>query len=208
MIFTNPAPNGAGFSFFVENSRFVYYNLCMKKRKTIVVNLFGGPGVGKTSMRADVFAKLKWENIECEESVEYVKPKVWEDSLNSIKDQIYVFGQQHNQLFRLRDKVDVIITDAPLINSFLYDKENNKIFRALVLQEFKKYDNLNFIINRTKPYNPKGRFQDEQGAQVVHLEVYKILKKNKIPFEIVGGGPKGVPVIVDAVLKHLKKTGR
>ncbi len=175
------------------------------KKKTIVVNLFGGPGVGKSSMRADIFAKLKWELINCEESLEYVKPKVWEDSLNSIKDQIYVFGQQHNQLFRLRDKVDVIITDAPLINSFLYDGENNKLFRSLVLQEFNKYDNLNFVINRTKPYDPKGRFQDEKGANVVHLEVYKILKKNGITFDIVDGGPKGVPIIVDAVLKHLKK---
>ena len=42
-------------------------------KKTLVINLFGGPGVGKSTLCASVFAKLKIMGIDCEMATEYAK---------------------------------------------------------------------------------------------------------------------------------------
>jgi nicotinamide riboside kinase len=173
--------------------------------KLIVVNLFGAPSTGKSALRAHLFGQMKWNGISCEESYEYVKARVWEDSLNSIKNQIYIFGKQHNQLFRLRDKVDVAITDAPLMNSILYDKNNDELFRKLVHREFETYDNLNFVINRSKPYDPKGRYQTEKEADAVGEDVLKILDNYDVKYQKIPGGPDSVQSILDVVINRLSE---
>ena len=46
----------------------------------LVVNLFAGPGRGKSVMSAEVFALLKKRGINCELIQEYAKSRVWEES--------------------------------------------------------------------------------------------------------------------------------
>ncbi len=50
----------------------------IKKHDTLVVNLLGGPGSGKSTTAADVFARLKWQDINCELVTEFAKDLVWE----------------------------------------------------------------------------------------------------------------------------------
>ena len=64
----------------------------------IVVNLFAGPGSGKSTTCAGVFSKLKLAGVNCEMALEYAKDKVWENSLDVLDDQIYVFGKQLHRL--------------------------------------------------------------------------------------------------------------
>jgi len=45
--------------------------------KTIVVNLFAGPGAGKTTTMAGLFSKLKLDNIVCEMATEFAKELTW-----------------------------------------------------------------------------------------------------------------------------------
>ena len=99
----------------------------------IVVNLFAGPGSGKSTTCAGVFSKLKLIGINCEMALEYAKDKVWENSLDVLNDQIYIFGNQLHRINRLKDKVDVIITDSPLLLSIVYNCEENKIFNERVI---------------------------------------------------------------------------
>jgi adenylate kinase family enzyme len=51
----------------------------MKAKKLIVVNLIGGPGVGKSILAADLFSALKKKNISCDVSWEYIKKKLREN---------------------------------------------------------------------------------------------------------------------------------
>ncbi len=65
-----------------------------QKKSALIVNLFGGPGAGKSTMAAGLFSELKWRGINCELATEYAKEKVWEESYAIFENQIYIFGKQ------------------------------------------------------------------------------------------------------------------
>lgn len=151
----------------------------------IVINLFAGPGSGKSTTCAGVFAKLKLAGINCEMALEYAKDKVWENSHEVLDDQIYVFGKQLHRIFRLKDKVEVVITDSPLLLSILYDKSENPYLRDLVLDQFNKFDNRNYFIHRNTIYNPKGRLQTESEAREIDKVLIDLLGKFEVDYKTV-----------------------
>jgi hypothetical protein len=151
----------------------------------IVVNLFAGPGSGKSTTCAGVFSKLKLAGVNCEMALEYAKDKVWENSLDVLNDQIYVFGKQLHRINRLKDKVDVIITDSPLLLSIIYNCEENKIFDALVIDQFHRLDNLNYYVVRDDSFNPKGRVQNHEESIEKDDQIKNLLHNNKIEYTTV-----------------------
>ena len=175
-------------------------------KKTTVVNLFAGPGAGKSTFCAGVFASLKWLGVNCEMALEYAKDMVWQQSFDVLNNQLYVFGKQQNRLFRLNGKVDVIITDSPLINSLIYDAQKREQTRAafveLVLAEHWSYDNLNFFIERRKRYNPIGRLQTKTEAEQLDARIRKVLEARNIPYKALPGVPGQIETIVEAVIAH------
>lgn len=68
-----------------------------------VINLFAGPGSGKSTTCAGVFSKLKLAGVNCEMALEYAKDKVWEQSFHTLDNQIYIFGKQLHRLWRLKE---------------------------------------------------------------------------------------------------------
>ena len=150
----------------------------------IVVNLFAGPGVGKSTTAARVFAELKLKGVNCEMALEFAKDKVWEESFRTIEDQIYIFGKQFHRIWRLKDKVDVIITDSPLPISIVYDKENSELFHKLIMEQFNKFANINYLLERGGEYQTEGRLQTEEEAKEVDNTVKKVLDKQGIKYTI------------------------
>lgn len=174
----------------------------MKERfnNTLIVNLISGPGVGKSTIAAGVFYKLKSLGINAEIATEYAKDKVWEDSIAVLENQIYIFGKQHHRLFRLCGKVDVIVTDSPILLSIVYDKSKNEVFRQLVLQEFKKFNSITYFLNRIKPYMEKGRTQTEEEAMEVDSAVKDMLTTYEVPHLSIDSDERSVDLIVERVL--------
>lgn len=148
----------------------------------IVINLFGGPGSGKSTTCAGLFAKLKLAGVNCEMALEYAKDKVWEESYKTLNNQIYVFGKQLHKLFRLKDKVDVIITDSPILLSIYYDKTKNPYLKDLVLDQFNSFRNLNYFVVRDETYNPNGRIQTKQESENIDEALVYLLKENNIDY--------------------------
>jgi hypothetical protein len=155
--------------------------------KTLVINLFAGPCSGKSTLQALLFAYLKIKGIDCEMSLEYAKDIVWEESYRKLDHQIYIFGKQLHRLQRLDGKLQVVITDAPLLHSAIYCDENNHDFKTLILTEHKRFKNLNYYINRRKDYNPNGRTQTIKEAKKIDKKIVTYLNKNKIQFNVVEG---------------------
>ena len=148
----------------------------------LVINLFAGPGVGKSTTAARVFAELKLHGVNCEMALEFAKDKVWEESFRTMDDQIYIFGKQFHRIWRLKDKVDVIICDSPLPISIVYDKENSQAFHQLIMEQFDKFDNYNFLLERGSDYQTEGRVQTEEEAREVDKVVKRVLDENRIDY--------------------------
>ena len=157
-----------------------------------VINLFGGPGVGKSTIGQEVFVQLKKKHCNCEWVGEFAKDLVWDESFKSLENQIYIFGVQNHRLSRLKSKIDVAITDAPFINGIIYSKvynpldSSNKFFHQLIHNEYLKYHNINVFIERETTYQKIGRYQDEANAKLVDAQIIKTLEEFVIPFKRVG----------------------
>ena len=87
---------------------------------TKVINFYGGPGSGKSTQASGLFYKMKAAGYSVELVNEFAKECVWEGNVPMLKDQLWVLAHQHRKLVRLRDKVDYIITDSPVLLSIVY----------------------------------------------------------------------------------------
>jgi tRNA uridine 5-carbamoylmethylation protein Kti12 len=177
---------------------------------TLVVNLFASPGSGKSTMAAGLFYRLKSKNVNCELTGEIAKDWVWEGRNNVLDDQIYVFAKQQRRVLRLNGKVDVAICDSPTIMGLVYmDKSRYpNCFGELVDWQFNQYENVNFLLERTKPYNPKGRNQSEEESVALHADIKQLMTEYNIPYQSVQGNAAGLDMVEAAVLERLRVSGR
>lgn len=173
------------------------------RKKTIVVNLFGGPGAGKSTTAALIFGLLKSAGIDAEQVTEYAKDKTWEGSQQVLANQPYVLGKQLHRLWRVDGKVQVAITDSPILLSGVYNKKHKVEFDALAVKLFGDFDNVNYRVIRSKPYNPNGRNQTEPEAKEKDVEVIEFLDKFKLISAEVPGTPDGACRIAEQVYNQV-----
>jgi len=144
-----------------------------------VLNLYGGPGTGKSTTAAGVFHLLKLCGYESELVTEYAKYLVWSGRTSMLDEPGYVFAKQNHSLQILKDKVDVCVTDSPLPLAALYayygDYAQLDTFRPYVSDTFDTYSNINILLERVKPYNPVGRMQTEEEALAIDADMKALL---------------------------------
>ena len=171
----------------------------------ILVNLFGAPGAGKSTGAAYIFSQLKMVGINAELVTEFAKDKVWEESKAVFNNQAYIFGKQYFRISRCADKVDVIITDSPLLLSLVYNNDPvlGEEFNKVVRKVMDSYNCKNYYITRTKPYNPIGRFQNEQESNEIADDILNLLNSENINFTITTGDIEGYNQIVEEIAKEL-----
>lgn len=172
----------------------------------IVVNLFGGPGSGKSTMAAYIFSKLKMAGVNCELVTEFAKDKTWEHNIKALACQPYVFGKQCYRMDRCADQVDVIVTDSPLFLTTLYNYDENiePEFTQLVLKKFNEFNNLNYFLVREKPYISAGRNQTEDQARELDSEILSKLIKMNIKYDKIKGNIESAEDIIFNVRKYLE----
>lgn len=174
----------------------------------IVVNLTGAPGAGKSTGAAYVFSQLKMKGINCELVTEYAKDKVWEEDTTALSNQAYVFGHQLFRLTKLEGKVDVVITDSPILLSIIYNKDMKRLgtaFNEVVKNCFESFDNINFFIHRVKPYNPVGRLQTEKESDKLSEDIKLCFALYKQDLIEINGDQTGYDDIVETVIERLNK---
>lgn len=177
--------------------------------KSLIVNFCAGPGAGKSTMAAHVFAELKWLNVSCELVTEYAKEKVWEKSFHVLNNQRFIYAQQYHGILRAAENVDIVITDSPLILSVVYAKPNDDAFINLIVDDFKKFWNITFFLERTKAFCQTGRIHNEEQAREIDKKIIETLEKYKILYSMINGSRDNVSGIVQNiknVSEHLRKT--
>lgn len=161
---------------------------------SLIINFFGGPGIGKSTQSSSLFTEMKKDHIDVELTFEFPKIVAWEENYSAIKDQFYITANQHRNISRLYNKVKYIIVDSPIILGTVYkdfyDTESSypssfydDSFDVFILNLFKKYNSLNILLLRDdKTYNENGRFQNIYEAKDIDKQIRKKLEVNNIPF--------------------------
>lgn len=182
-------------------------NQVVKPTGTLVVNLFAGPGTGKSTTAAGAFSELKWQGVNCELVTEYAKDLTWDKRFDVLsKNQFQVFGKQLQRIIRLIGKVDVIITDSPILLSLIYKPNDLSMhYDELMLEVFNKFNNMNFFLKRQKPYMQVGRSQTENEAKEVDNIVKDTLVKYNIQHEDVVASKENIQHIVSQILNVVEK---
>jgi hypothetical protein len=158
---------------------------------SVVINLYGGPGTGKSTSAAYLFYLLKSQGKNAELVREYVKDWAWEGRNISTYDQIYLLGKQVRRESMLYGKVDFIVTDAPVMLGIYYASKFSPLsvsegVRATTLSYYRQaaedgHQHHHVFLERTKPYKQEGRFQNEEQAKQIDNGVYGMLSDLRIP---------------------------
>ena len=175
-----------------------------------LINLFGGPGIGKSSISAGITYKLKKKHISCNNPYEFPKTLAWDKNYPAIQDHLYVFANQHRGIAQSYGKVDYIIIDSPILFSTIYHSYYTKgypaeyygeSFHKMVVDLHNKYDNLNILLKRSSSeINEKERFQNlKQSIEIDDLCKAK-LEEHNLPYHEIEVGKN----TVKDILKLLK----
>lgn len=168
---------------------------------TTVINLFGSSGSGKSTTALGLAYQLKMQGYKVELVTEWIKEKIFSEDFSVMKDQLYIFAKQRRKQFILQDKgLDFIITDSPLVLSSFYGRKYNTIdslIESVIFNEFSKFNNLNFFLKRTHPFDPVGRVETEKQSDEDSRIMYDFLRTH-VDFETIDQPEKA-----DQILKLL-----
>jgi len=145
-----------------------------------VINLFGGPGAGKSTTAAGLFFLMKSRGHKVELITEYAKELTYEKRYTQLSCQLAVTGEQYSRQFRLNGQIDYLITDSPLLLGAIYAKTQWEAEAAM--SAFLEFDNENFFIVRSKEYQPYGRRESEESARSVCGKIKHILVYEGFPY--------------------------
>ena len=152
-----------------------------------IVNLYAGPGTGKSTTAAALFAELKYRGVNCEYITEYAKDATWERRGPKVfMAQEYLFGKQHFKIMRVADEVDYLVTDSPILLGLVYTPKDFYLpsLKHVLREAYNRYQNLDIFLMRSKAYNPSGRSQTEDEAKVKDEELKEMLLNQGISFKM------------------------
>ena len=170
----------------------------------IVINLFAGPGAGKSTTAAGLFHLMKLEGYSVELVTEYAKQLAWQRHHNVLNDQFYVTAKQNHRMEILRDQVEYCITDSPILLGIYYsDNYFPHHWPAFIRELFDSYENQNYYIKRKKKFVQLGRNQNIKKAIAADAGVKNILRNFDIDFMDVDGDKDAPRIIFD----NIKRSG-
>ena len=143
--------------------------------KTKVINLYGGPSTGKSTIAAGTFFDFKTNKISCELVREFVKDWAYDGKKIERRHQIKLFAEQAEREGCTYGKVEWVVTDSPLILCEIYEKRyfneatmTDGLYERWLTLNKEVMSPIHIKIIRSKEYDPVGRYENE--AQAIEMD--------------------------------------
>lgn len=176
---------------------------------TYLINIIAGPGSGKTTICALIFAKLKMMGYVTEYVQEYAKTLVWTKDFETLDNQYYVSHKQTTLFKCMQGIVDFIVTDGSILHGLYYNRHNKnntsniEKTEKFILDSYANFDNINIFLERSDSftYEKQGRIQSEDEAKEIDVILKRMLKQNDIPFTCFESDASNIDEIVNFILQ-------
>lgn len=156
--------------------------------KLKVINMFGGPSCGKSTVSAGLFYKMKIAGYSVELVTEFAKDLFYSNQLDNMLDQQeYIFAEQNYRLFKLKKHVEYAITDSPLLLSLIYKDQTSPTansFNNLVIDTWNLYDNINIYLNRPQSFQKYGRRHTLEESKQIDNNIRNILTEQQVDYDV------------------------
>jgi hypothetical protein len=147
------------------------------------INLFGGAGIGKTTLAHWLTSELSRANVDVEYVDESIKRLAYQKTVVNGWMPRHIFNKQlEKEEFFLRQGVSTIVTDSPLLLQVAYmDTPESCRFIPLCLADIKlldeEYKSINIFLERGNlPYKPFGRWQTHEEAILMDAKIKKVME--------------------------------
>lgn len=148
---------------------------------TTVINLIGGPGIGKSTLAAKLYAHMKEKHMDVEMVREVAKEWALEGKKIGPFEQISILGEQIKKESSLFGNTDYIVTDSPiLLGGFYCGHNHGQWFMYNMVKDYYRYCQdegvkfINIILPRNKKYIQAGRFEDEEKSRQIDAKLIDI----------------------------------
>ena len=169
-----------------------------KNNSTLVVNLFGAPGSGKSTAALRVISDIKMrfgaEGLSAEYVSEYAKDLTWEGRFEELGDQLSVSKEQIRKERVLMDAgVDIIVTDGPVVNGDYFNrlyvkKEDQKQNTDLMYSHHNNTThaiNLFIDIDENIKFEEAGRTQTLKDSLNIQQAQKELLRSKGVDFKTI-----------------------
>lgn len=164
----------------------------------LVVNLFGGPGAGKTTTGLGVTHALKKVGVDAEFVPEYARELVFEGTLSRTPQEDIMREQSHRLLRLFYSRVPVAVTDSPLLMQKAYAPEY--LWPMLdALSSTPGFCNQNYFIKnpRTGHHSMVGRAHTQSEARELDGKIKQILADSGQVFREVSKSEATTRIVAD-----------
>ncbi len=180
-------------------------------KTTYVINLIGGPGIGKTTISALLFAQLKIDGYICEYVQEYAKKLVWTCDFDTLNNQYIVSKTQCELLKHINGRVDFIITDGPLIHGIYYNRYNTHNTSnvanvdTFIQKNIAEFRNINIVMGRVdRPYERDGRIESEEESRAIDRIMVDILNEYGHKYRAFPSETQHIPDIIAYIHEQVR----
>lgn len=160
--------------------------MCLNN-KTKVINLWGGPSIGKSIMASKLYVELACHpEVGCAEIAnEFAKLLVWKGEDEKLKDQPYVTKGQIDNLSAI-GKCGYVVTDSPVHLGLCY---SDTVHHAEVLELInnfkieKPHHEINILLTRDRSeFQNEGRVHNYKESVAIDGKIRKMLRAMNIPY--------------------------
>jgi nucleoside-triphosphatase THEP1 len=171
--------------------------------KKCVVSLYGGPGCGKTTAAASLYAHLKQKGLNVEMAPEIAKEFVLEENKVALSYQLMVWANQCYRIYAAYRHADIVITDAPILLGAIYNENASPAFIDVIMEQYDSFNNINIVVPRqdTIGHSMVGRLHSLTQSISIDNQIVHLLDRHNIPYMTYQGDNE---LLTNRILEELK----
>lgn len=187
-----------------------------KSFNTLHVNFWGNPGVGKSGLAGELYGRLSGKGYLVELVKEYAKELQYRGELvrkdkrtgeDVETEQMIISTEQYRREVEYEDRVQVIVTDAPVLQGVVFAPAHYRSELTSILRQLTAgWTSLDILLVRDVrvDYQSGGRIQTHEESIAFRPEIEAVLRADRPEFVTISAD-EALERVFNVVVDHLER---